>query len=126
MKNRGLILTIIVLFATLIITFVFEMGKSSNVDQANTDNENKTVGILQYVSHPALNEIRRGVVDGLEENGYTEGENLTIEYQNGQADQSKLETMSQQLVQDSPDALVGIATPAAQSLVILQKISLLF
>jgi len=116
MKNRGLILTIIVLFATLIITFVFEIGKSSNVEEANTDNENKTVGILQYVSHPALNEIRRGIVDGLEENGYTEGENLTIEYQNGQADQSKLETMSQQLVQDTPDALVGIATPAAQSL----------
>ncbi len=116
MKNRGLILTVIVIFATLIITFVFEMGRTSTVDEANTDGEDKTVGILQYVSHPALNEIRRGVEDGLEESGYTQGENLTIEYQNGQADQSNLDTMSQQLVQQDPDALVGIATPAAQSL----------
>lgn len=116
MKNKGLILTVIVLFATLVITFVFEIGKSNSTEGAKTDETNKTVGILQYVSHPALNEIRRGVEDGLEESGYTQGENLTIEYQNGQADQSNLDTMSQQIVQQDPDALVGIATPAAQSL----------
>lgn len=116
MKNRGLILTIIILFATLVITFVFEVGKSSSNEKTATDEANKTVGILQYVSHPALDEIRRGIEDGLEEAGYVQGENLTIDYQNGQADQSKLETMSQQLVQNNPDALVGIATPAAQSL----------
>ncbi|AYW48584.1 peptide ABC transporter substrate-binding protein [Tetragenococcus osmophilus] len=116
MKNRGLILTIIVLFAILITTFVFEVGKSTSETESNTDDSNKTVGILQYVSHPALNDIRQGVEDGLEEAGYKQGENLTIEYQNGQADQSNLDTMSQQLVQQDPDALVGIATPAAQSL----------
>lgn len=116
MKNRGLILTLIVLFATLIITFVFEIGKGSSVEQTPTEETDKTVGILQYVSHPALDEIRRGIEDGLEESGYIQGENLTIDYQNGQADQSNLDTMSQQLVQQDPDALVGIATPAAQSL----------
>lgn len=116
MKNRGLILTIIVLFAILITTFVFEVGKSTSETETNIDDSNKTVGILQYVSHPALNDIRQGVEDGLEKAGYKQGENLTIEYQNGQADQSNLDTMSQQLVQQDPDALVGIATPAAQSL----------
>lgn len=116
MKNRGLILTIIILFATLIITFVFEAGQSTSKSKDDTEEGHKTVGILQYVSHPALDEIRRGVEDGLEKAGYVQGKNLTIDYQNGQADQSKLETMSQQLVQSNPDALVGIATPAAQSL----------
>ncbi|WP_348637179.1 ABC transporter substrate-binding protein [Bifidobacterium sp. ESL0682] len=36
--------------------------------------------------------------------------------QNGQADQSKLATMSEQLVNKKADVLVGIATPAAQAL----------
>ncbi|WP_228022149.1 tryptophan ABC transporter substrate-binding protein, partial [Enterococcus faecium] len=74
------------------------------------------VGVLQYVSHPALDEIYRGIKDGLKEEGLKEGENLEIKFQNGQADQSKLATMSQQLVQSDPDVLIGIATPAAQSL----------
>ena len=48
-------------------------------------------------SHPALNEIYRGIKDGLKEEGLKEGENLEIKFQNGQTDQSKLATMSQQL-----------------------------
>jgi len=118
MKNKGLIATVIILFAILVGTFAFEMGKSTNQSKAaiNNTKEEKTVGILQFVSHPALNEIRRGVEDGLANKGYVKGKNLTIEFQNGQADQSKLTTMSQQLVQKKADALVGIATPAAQSL----------
>ena len=78
--------------------------------------EHKTVGILQFVSHEALDEITRGVKEGLKQSGYTEGDNLTIEFQNGQADQSKLATMSQQLLNKGADVLVGIATPAAQAL----------
>lgn len=117
MKNKGLIASIIILFAILVGTFAFEMGKSSN-NQAGSERvkEEKTVGILQFVSHPALNEIRRGVEDGLAKRGYVKDKNLKIVFQNGQADQSKLATMSQQLVQKKADALVGIATPAAQSL----------
>ena len=69
--------------------------------------EHKTVGILQFVSHEALDEITRGVKEGLKQSGYTEGDNLTIEFQNGQADQSKLATMSQQLLNKGADVLVG-------------------
>ncbi len=57
-----------------------------------------------------------GIKEGLKESGYTEGDNLTIEFQNGQADQSKLATMSQQLLNKDADVLVGVATPAAQAL----------
>lgn len=76
----------------------------------------KTVGILQFVSHEALDAITEGIKEGLKESGYTEGDNLTIEFQNGQADQSKLATMSQQLLNKDADVLVGVATPAAQAL----------
>ena len=74
------------------------------------------MSIKQFVSHPALDTITKGVKDALKEAGYKEGKNLKIVFQNGQADQSKLATMSQQLVDKKADVLVGVATPAAQSL----------
>ena len=93
----------------------------SGTNQASETSEpvekaEKTVGILQFVSHEALDAITEGIKEGLKESGYTEGDNLTIEFQNGQADQSKLATMSQQLLNKDADALVGVATPAAQAL----------
>lgn len=74
------------------------------------------VGVLQFVTHEALDEIYRGIEAGLEEGGYTKGDNLEIDFLNSEADQSKVQTMSQTLVANGNQALVGIATPAAQGL----------
>lgn len=74
------------------------------------------VGILQLVSHPALDQIHAGIITGLEDEGFKTGKNIKIEFQNAQGDQSNLKTMAQQLA-DRDDILFGIATPAAQSLV---------
>lgn len=117
MKNKGLIGSIIVIAVVLIGVFGYQMGQKKGAAPATEKApEVKTVGILQYVSHPALDQIKKGIIAGLKESGYTEGKNLKVEFQNGQADQSKLNTMSQQLVDKKADALVGIATPAAQAL----------
>lgn len=74
------------------------------------------VGILQLVSHPALNQIHQGIISGLKDEGLVEGKNIKVEFQNAQGDQSNMKTMAQQLA-DHNDMLFGIATPAAQSLV---------
>ena len=117
MKNKSLIFSYFLLFGFLVSMYGYGMGvkqtKASSSEQTTT---HKTVGILQYVSHPALDTIKEGVIEGLKKGGYTEGDNLTIRFQNGQADQSKLATMSEQLVNNKADVLVGIATPAAQAL----------
>lgn len=75
-----------------------------------------TVGVLQYISHPSLDEIYQGILTGLKQQGLVEGKNLKVVFQNGQGDQSKLNMMSQQLISEKPDVLIGIATPAAQAL----------
>lgn len=108
-KNRlSIVVAVIVLF--LIGSFFVEKKEA-------TPEKLPTVGVLQFVSHPALDKIYKGIQAGLKEEGYEDGKNLTIAFQNGQADQSKLATMSQQLVQDKKaDVLIGIATPAAQAL----------
>jgi putative ABC transport system substrate-binding protein len=105
------ILTAIAALVIIILGFSF-FGNKPN----KTNKSVKTVGVLQFVSHPALDEIYRGLKDGLKDNGYTEGKNLKIIFQNGQADQSKLQIMSEELINKHSDVLVGIATPAAQSL----------
>lgn len=76
----------------------------------------KKIGVLQLVEHGSLDAAYEGFKEGLAENGYTEGDNLTIDYQNAQNSQDNLKSMSEKLVKDSPDLLLGIATPAAQSL----------
>ncbi|MDT2805477.1 tryptophan ABC transporter substrate-binding protein [Vagococcus lutrae] len=83
--------------------------------QENRSNS-MTVGVLQYISHPSLDEIYQGILTGLKQQGLVEGKNLKVVFQNGQGDQSKLNMMSQQLISEKPDVLIGIATPAAQAL----------
>ena len=116
MKNKRLITVVALIMIYLAGTFIYEKINDSSTESAEKTTKTTVVGVLQYVSHPALDEIYRGIKDGLKQSGLEEGKNLEIKFQNGQADQSKLATMSQQLVQADPDVLVGIATPAAQSL----------
>jgi putative ABC transport system substrate-binding protein len=75
-----------------------------------------TVGIIQYVDHVALNSARDGFIDALKDNGYVDGQNLEIDLQNAQGDQSNLSTISDRFVSNKVDLVLAIATPAAQSI----------
>lgn len=118
MKNKGLMITVAVLVIGLVGYGIFQGTRSENAATTDsyTKKETYRVGVLQLVSHPALDQIYEGIKEGLADEGLEEGKNLKLLFQNGQGDQSKLNTMSQQLVQDKADVLVGIATPAAQAL----------
>lgn len=78
--------------------------------------ENLSIGIIQYVEHVALDASRDGFIDALADNGYVDGENITIDVQNAQADQSNLSTISDRFVANKVDLILAIATPAAQSI----------
>ncbi|WP_270597603.1 tryptophan ABC transporter substrate-binding protein [Enterococcus asini] len=118
MKNKGLMITVAVLVIGLVGYGIFQGTRSEKAatNDSGAKKETYRVGVLQLVSHPALDQIYEGIKEGLADEGLEEGENLKLLFQNGQGDQSKLNTMSQQLVQDKADVLVGIATPAAQAL----------
>lgn len=85
-------------------------------ESASKDSDAKKVGVLQIVQHGSLDAAYEGFKEGLAEGGYKEGENLVIDYQNAQNNQDNLKSMSEKLVKDKSDLLLGIATPAAQSL----------
>ena len=73
------------------------------------------IGISQFITHQSLDATREGFVDELVKQGYVEGENIEIDFQNAQGEQRNLKTISQQLAESS-DVVLAIATPSAQSL----------
>jgi len=110
--NKRLLSSIAVIVAFLAIAFVITSKPTAD---AKKKNYVPTIGILQLVTHPALDEIHRGIIAGLKEQGYA-GNKIKIDYQNAQANQANLKTMSQKFANENADLTLGIATPAALSL----------
>ena len=71
-------------------------------------------GLVQYVQHGALDQSNAGLVDGLAAGGYVVGENIEIDQQNAQGDQSNLQSIAQQFLSNEVDIILSIATPATQ------------
>lgn len=75
------------------------------------------VGFSQIVDHPALNETRRGFVDGLKQAGLEEGKNLVFLYQNAQGDVGNARNIVEKFLADGVDLLAPCTTPNAQAAV---------
>ena len=105
--KKGLTALVAVMLAALTLA-----GCSSS---KNASKDVVHLGILQYVEHPSLTAARKGFVDELKKEGYVEGKNLKLDYENAQGDQSNLQTISTNLLSNN-DLVLGIATPAAQTL----------
>lgn len=75
----------------------------------------KTVSITAIVEHPALDEVRKGVIEELAEQGFTDGENLTVNFQSAQGNTATAGQIAKQFVADESDVIVAIGTPSAQS-----------
>ncbi len=88
----------------------------SGADDAQSGEETVLkIGIVQYMDHVALDSARQGFIDALADNGYVDGENITIDLQNSQGDQSNLSTISDRFVSNNMDLVLAIATPATQA-----------
>ena len=86
-------------------------GGGSDTQQ---DAEMHKVGIVQLMQHGALDQANQGLVEGLAAAGYVVGENLEIDQQNAQGDQSNLQSIAQQFLSNDVEMIMAIATPAAQ------------
>ncbi|WP_306172713.1 tryptophan ABC transporter substrate-binding protein [Streptococcus suis] len=113
MKNKNLLATIVAL-TVMVVAALFWTQKEQNNSTNST--EKVKIGVLQFVTHDSLDEIYKGIKAGLEEGGYTTTDNLEIDFMNAEGDQSQVQTMSKKLVDNGNELLIGIATPAAQSL----------
>lgn len=105
-----------ILLLLISVSVVFSIACSNEKKDQPTSSEKVTVGIVQYMDHIALDASKDGFIDALKDNGYTDGENLTIDLQNAQGDQSNLGSISDRFVSNKVDLVLAIATPAAQAI----------
>ncbi|MGE4282751.1 MAG: ABC transporter substrate-binding protein [Clostridia bacterium] len=115
MKKYAKLLTLMFSIIVMVAATGCSKGNETNANQTNASKK-LNVGIVQYMDHSALDAAREGFVSALKDNGYVEGENITIDLQNAQGDQSNLSTISDRFVSNKVDLVLAIATPAAQSI----------
>jgi putative ABC transport system substrate-binding protein len=83
------------------------------VPTSEDNNEKATIGIVQTMNHPSLDEIREYTIIGLEELGMED--KVDIIYKDAQGDQANINTIINQFVGDNVDMIIPVATTAAQS-----------
>ena len=65
------------------------------------------VGIVQIVQHEALDDSRKGFIEGMKKKGFVEGKNVKYDAQNAQGDQSNLQTIAQRFVNNKVDLITS-------------------
>ena len=79
--------------------------------------ENYKIAIVQQLDHSSLDEIRTAIEAQLKALAEEKGVGLVISYDNGQNDASMLNQIGTEVVSDSVDMIIPIATTAAQCMV---------
>ena len=74
-----------------------------------------TIGISQFAEHGSLDNCREGFLAGLAAEGFVEGQNLEVEYDNAQSDTGAAATIADSYVSDGVDLICAIATPSAMA-----------
>ncbi len=74
-----------------------------------------TIGISQFAEHGSLDNCREGFLKGLAEEGFVEGENLEVLYENAQADTGTAGQIATNFVSKDVDMICAIATVSATS-----------
>ncbi len=81
----------------------------------------KKSGDTAIVEHPALDNVRQGVLEELKAQGFEEGKNLQVDFQSAQGSTATAGQIAKKFAGDKPDVIVAIATPSAQSVVAATK-----
>ncbi|KAE9539192.1 ABC transporter substrate-binding protein [Ursidibacter maritimus] len=75
------------------------------------------VAITAIVEHPALDTIRKGVVEELAKEGFVDGKNIKIDFQSAQGSTATAAQIARKFVGDKADIIIPITTPSAQPVV---------
>ena len=89
-------------------------GSETSADSSAAESD-YTIGISLFAEHGSLDNCREGFLEGLKSAGIEEGVNLTVEYQNSQADTGTASTIADNFVSKNVDLICAIATPSAMS-----------
>ena len=111
--------SLVVISVCMSILLLLMSGCTTNKSTSSTGGSGKKIkiGIVQIVEHPSLDTIREAIIKELADKGFKDGQNITIDYQNAQGDQTNLNTITEKFVDNNYDMIIAIATPSAQAAV---------
>ena len=92
-----------------------ESSRSGEAQNSEAAEGEYTIGVAQYAVHGSLDNCREGFLKGLAEEGFVEGENLEVIYENANGDGSLSGQIITNFVSNNVDMVCAIATPIAQS-----------
>lgn len=98
------------------IALLLVISLSLTVFSVFAERDKPLIGIIQIVDHVALDAARQGFVDALAENGYKDGESVTLDYRNAQGSPDVLASIADHFVAEKADLVLAIATPSAQTM----------
>jgi putative ABC transport system substrate-binding protein len=75
------------------------------------------IGVIQIVSHQALDADQKGFENALTTSGFKEGVDVIYDRQNAQGDMNKANAIAQKFIDDKVDLIHAIATPTTQAVV---------
>jgi putative ABC transport system substrate-binding protein len=101
-------------FAGLILVTLLSLSACGDSDKESSDNQSKDsvkVGILSLL--PTMETIVDGFKQGLADNGYVEGKNVTYIYSGPVGDPTRLDAAAAELVSQDVTLIFAVTTPAA-------------
>ena len=109
-----------VLAIILALAMVFAMAACSSSNEpaeapqgGEESTESVRIGILQFAPHASLDNCYNGIIEGLKEEGFIDGETCTIDFVNGMGEGETNSMAAQKFVTDGCDVIIAIATPSA-------------
>jgi putative ABC transport system substrate-binding protein len=108
---------IFVSFICLILTLVLALP----VTGIGAEKEVYKICMTQIVTHPALDESRRGFVEGMAQQGFKEGVNVDYVFRNAQGDMHVAASIAKYFVSIKPDLIAAFSTPCSQAVVAAAK-----
>ncbi len=98
------------LAATMVAIICLSLVACGNDGKAS--GEKIKIGVMQFGEFDALQRAFDGFKEGMEEAGYVDGKNLTINYLSAAADPSNCPSIADTLINDGSDLIFAIATPS--------------
>jgi putative ABC transport system substrate-binding protein len=112
MKTFGVKISLI-----LVLSFILLLGCTKE----SVDKKGFVIGINQFMQHPLLDDVRKGLVEELNGHGISTEKGSTFLLKNANGDQNVAVQINKQFVDRKVDIIVPLGTPSAQSAVKLTK-----
>lgn len=111
---RRLTLGLVLIAAAAALLLWSDLGSRARAAAKNTG-EVKRAALLQHASQSILDHGREGMLQGLAERGWRQGQNLEVRRYNSEGDMPMAQTIAQQMASSGNDILLTVSTPSLQA-----------